>query len=111
MDATEAGPRAVDAGTCARCEVRPRLLPTCGPTSWTALCRDGAATVGTHAWCDGHREDAEELLAWAATLPPWWADAVVLWWVGTGEVAWDGRTPDTVPAPVRATLPVAGGRH
>ena len=101
----EAGPRAVDAGQCDRCDVRPRLLPTCGPVAWRALCRDCGLEVGLDGWCDGHAEDARALLAWAADLPAWWGDAGVLWWVSTGEV---GAPPDglhpALPPPVRAVL-------
>ena len=104
---TEAGPRAVDAGQCDRCGDQPRLLPTCGPVGWRALCRDCALAVDVDGWCEGHLDDAERLLAWAEQLPAWWGDAVVLAWVASGEVAWDatlGVRPD-VPAPVRAALP------
>lgn len=97
----------MDAGTCRRCDERPRLLPTCGPVAWPALCADCAAYVGPEAWCDGHRDEARRLLRWAAALPPWWGDAVVLWWVATGEVAWDGRRPAGLPARVAAALPAA----
>lgn len=106
VDRVDAGPRAVDAGQCDRCDERPRLLPTCGPVAWRALCRECALDVGADGWCDGHADDAEELLAWAADLPPWWGDVVVLWWVSTGEV---GGVPahldPALPAPIRAALP------
>lgn len=99
------GPRAVDAGTCQRCDLRPRVLPTCGPVAWAALCRDCGLEVGLEAWCDGHEDEARRLLAWADDLPAWWADAVVLWWVATGEVAWDRSSTPDVPAAVLAALP------
>lgn len=99
----------MDAGQCDRCGQRPRVLATCGPVAWTALCRDCALEVGPHGWCDGHADDAADLLAWAAALPPWWGDAVVLWWVATGEVT---ATPATLrtdlPRPLRTALPRAG---
>lgn len=98
VERADAGPRAVDAGQCGRCDERPRLLPTCGPVAWRALCRQCALDVGLDGWCDGHAEDARDLLAWAEDLPPWWGDAVVLWWVATGEV-------DGVPVSLHAELP------
>ena len=92
LDATDVGPRAVDAGTCDRCGERPRLLPTCGPGAPEALCRDCAAALGDDAWCDGHRNDGMAARRWADALPDRWEDAVVLWWVATGELRWDART-------------------
>lgn len=101
----DAGPRAVDAGQCDRCGLRPRLVATCGPSRWRALCRDCVVEVGRDAWCTGHAAEGSELLAWAADLPDWWGDAVVLWWVATGEVAAPPRevAPD-LPPQVRAAL-------
>jgi hypothetical protein len=104
------GPRSVDAGACDRCRELPRLLPTCGPSGWEALCRPCALAVGLDAWCDGHRDDGREALRWAVALPEHWDVAVVLWWVATGEL----RTAElrtlhgtqALPAPVRALLPV-----
>lgn len=102
----DAGPRAVDAGQCDRCGLRPRLLPTCGPVAWRALCRDCALEVGLDAWCDGHADDGRDLLAWATRLPGWWGDVTVLWWVSTGEVEGVPAPLDAaLPAPVRAALP------
>lgn len=100
----EAGPTTVDAGDCDRCGLAPRLLPTCGPSAWTALCRDCGLEVGTDGWCDGHRDAAAALLAWAGDLPGWWGDACVLWWVATGEVGLDPSWSPDVPAPVVAAL-------
>lgn len=80
------GPSVVDAGTCERCGDAPRLLPTCGPSGAQALCRDCAVTLGDQAWCDGHRDEGRAARRWAGQLPPRWADAVVLWWVATGEL-------------------------
>ncbi len=106
LDRPDVGPRAVDAGQCDRCGQRPRLLPTCGPARWRTLCRECGLEVGRDGWCDGHAADAATWLAWARDLPPWWGDAVVLWWVGTGEVTTppDGVHPD-LPMAIRAALP------
>jgi hypothetical protein len=109
---TDRGPRAVDAGSCDRCRERPRLLPTCGPDGWPGLCRPCAADVGVDAWCDGHHDEAETSLRWAAALPGHWDLAVTLWWVATGEVQLDRlvrpRDLDPFPAAVRAALPDPG---
>lgn len=86
LAATDRGPRAVDAGPCARCRTLPALLPTCGPVPWPALCRPCARAVGLDAWCDGHREEGREALRWAMALPDHWDVAVTLWWVATGEL-------------------------
>ena len=108
LAATDHGPRAVDAGTCGRCGERPRLLPTCGPDAPEALCRDCAFELGDDAWCDGHRDDGAAARAWADALPDRWADAVMLWWVATGEVRWDpatlAATAEPWPPPVRAAI-------
>ncbi len=103
LDATEFGPRSVTAGTCDRCEAAPRLLPTCGPTTFEALCRDCAEDEGDDAWCDGHLDDGRSAREWAATLPERWADAVVLWWVATGEIRAEGSLIDG-PAPLGEDL-------
>jgi hypothetical protein len=87
LAATDVGPQAVDAGMCDRCGQLPRLLPTCGPTPWPALCRDCAEQVGLEAWCDGHGDEGRAALAWAGALPPHWDVAVTVWWVSTGELA------------------------
>lgn len=94
LDATEVGPRAVDAGPCDRCGNAPRLLPTCGPSVAGAVCRDCAEVLGEAGWCDGHIEDGREARAWARHLPDRWADAVTLWWVATGEVRLDPTMVD-----------------
>lgn len=86
LGAADVGPRAVDAGPCDRCGELPRLLPTCGPTAWTALCRGCAEVVGLDAWCDGHLDEGQAALDWAAGLPTHWDLAVTLWWIATGEV-------------------------
>lgn len=96
LDEPDVGPRAVAAGPCDACGAAPRLLPTCGPTAFEALCRGCAAAEGDDAWCDGHREEGREARAWASALPDDWGDAVVLWWVATGEVqsdAWAAAPP------------------
>lgn len=81
------GPQTVDAGMCDRCDDAPRLLPTCGPGSPGAVCRDCADIMGVAAWCEGHRGDAESALAWARDLPDDWVTTVITWWIATGEVA------------------------
>jgi hypothetical protein len=101
----EAGPTTVDAGPCDRCHDAPRLVPTCGPVPWRALCRTCTTELGIDAWCDGHAEDGDAVLRWLADLPEWWADAVMLWWVATGELAWDGSRPSTMPTVVQHALP------
>jgi hypothetical protein len=111
LEATEVGPRSVTAGPCDRCRAAPRLLPTCGPTGFEALCRGCADEEGDEAWCDGHLDDGRSARAWATMLPEHWGDAVVLWWIATGEIRGDasmtGGTPplgeDLGPA-VRAAL-------
>ena len=102
----DVGPQSVDAGPCDRCDDRPRLVATCGPAAWRALCRTCVLDVGLDAWCDGHAEDGREHLAWAADLPPWWADATVLWWVATGEVqGLPAHLDPALPGPIRTALP------
>lgn len=102
------GPRTVDAGECDRCRRQPRLVPTCGPTAWTALCRGCALHVGEEAWCAGHAEEGRAVLDGLGSLPDEWDTVVLLWWVATGEVRLDqlvdART-ERVPAAVRAALP------
>lgn len=108
LGSDELGPRAVDAGSCDACDDLPRLLPTCGPAGHAALCAGCADTIGLDAWCDGHRDEGETALAWAARLPDRWPELVVLWWVATGEVR-PGATsvPDLagLPEPISAALP------
>lgn len=89
LDEIDRGPRAVTAGECDRCGGSPRLLPTCGPVAWQALCRDCAVDLGADAWCDGHRDEGRAALAWASGLPDDWEDVARLWWVATGEVRLD----------------------
>jgi len=89
LAATDVGPRAVSAGLCDRCDDGPRLLPTCGPAAFQALCRRCAEEVGDEGWCEGHRAQGRAARQWAARLPDRWADAVVLWWVATGELRVD----------------------
>lgn len=84
------GPSSVAAGECGRCDRRPRLVTTCGPGAPEAeLCGPCAVEVGVDAWCDGHVDDAEALLAWIATLPDDWPALARLWWVATGEIGLD----------------------
>lgn len=106
LGATDVGPQAVGAGTCARCQLWPVLLPTCGAVAWEALCRDCARQVGTDAWCHGHQDEAHAALAWAAALPDEWADVVLVWWLATGEVRGD---PPPSAARLLASLPPGRG--
>lgn len=102
----------MDAGSCDRCGQLPRLLPTCGPDGLAGVCRPCAQELGTDAWCDGHLDDAEAALRWAAALPPHWDVAVTLWWVATGEVRLETlvglRADGRLAPPVRAALAPAG---
>lgn len=102
LDATDHGPRAVDAGTCGRCDRAPRLLPTCGPSAHAALCRACALELGDEAWCAGHRDEGRRARAWARALPERWEDLVVLWWVSTGEVDPGGSAVPPVPREIAA---------
>lgn len=105
----EVGPSSVQAGECDRCERAPRVVPTCGPVAWTALCATCAVEVGEDAWCDGHRDDGARSRAWATTLPPSWPTITRLWWVATGEVrpdeAWLRAARAEVADPVATLLP------
>lgn len=102
LGADDLGPRAVDAGPCDACGDAPRVLPTCGPAGFDALCPTCALARGTDAWCDGHRDAGRTALGWAAALPDRWRDLVVLWWLATGEVR-----PGTTSVPDPAGLPPA----
>lgn len=86
MTDDDRGPSSVAAGDCDRCGVRPRVLGTCGPVAWEALCRDCVLDVGLDAWCGGHADEGRSRLAWVEGLPPEWAKVCTLWWVATGEV-------------------------
>ena len=86
LDDPDRGPRAVDAGSCDRCGVAPRLLPTCAVAGVVAVCRDCADQLGDDGWCEGHQEQGRQDRAWAEQLPDRWADAVLLWWLSTGEL-------------------------
>lgn len=103
LDATEHGPRAVDAGECDRCGAEARLVPTCGPVAWAALGRRCATALGDEAWCDGHAAQAAVTLAWLAALPGEADDVARLWWVATGEVRLD---PGLLAAGRRLGLPL-----
>jgi hypothetical protein len=111
LHANDRGPRSVDAGACDRCGDHPRLLPTCGPAGDLGLCRRCALEVGTEAWCDGHQDEARDLLGWAAALPDHVDLVVTLWWVSTGEVKLgtlvdlaDTAVLRELPDPVREAL-------
>lgn len=88
----------MEAGECDRCGDEPRLLPTCGPVAWTALCRSCARKVGADAWCDGHADDAADLLDWAEALPDEWPTVCRVWWIATGEVRIDEGDLDRASA-------------
>lgn len=90
----------MEAGSCDRCGQQPRLLATCGPDAPGAVCRDCALNIGEHGWCDGHHAEGALDRRWAAALPERWGDAVVLWWIATGEVR-------EVPASARALTETA----
>lgn len=108
LGAEDVGPRAVDAGLCETCGRHPRLLPTCGPSGATALCRDCALAAGDEAWCSGHREEGHAARRWATALPDRWAELVVLWWVATGEIGFDAAeavSRDDLSAELLALLP------
>jgi hypothetical protein len=107
IDDVEVGPRAVEAGECDRCGAEARLVTTCGPVRWAELGRRCAAEVGTDAWCDGHADEAAELLRRLRDLPDE-ADMVArLWWVATGEVRLDAAA---VTPMLAAALPSRPGR-
>ncbi len=110
LSRTDAGPQAVEAGECDRCGEEPRLVQPCGPPpgdlprpagpDW-ALGRRCALAAGVDGWCDGHVEEAEEVLGWLGGLPATTDDVARLWWVATGEVRpWPGWQ-----AAARAALP------
>lgn len=80
------GPRAVEAGECDRCGRHPRFVPTCGPVSAEAVCRDCALEVGLELWCEGHAGSGEAALSSLRTLPGEWDVVTRLWWIATGEV-------------------------
>lgn len=97
---TDVGPRSVEAGECDRCGRQPRLVPTCGPVAWTALCGSCAVDVGEDSWCDGHRDDGATHRAWARTLPDEWPTVTRLWWVATGEIVPDAAWLEAARADV-----------
>jgi hypothetical protein len=113
LAATEVGPQAVDAGMCDRCDLLPRLVPTCGPGPWPALCLACVEEVGLDAWCDGHEAEGRETLDWVGALPPHWDVAVTAWWVATGELALDSLAwprLDQLDPRVRGLLPAGHGQ-
>jgi hypothetical protein len=89
LDRADVGPRAVEAGECDRCGHEARLAETCGPSPHRYIGRLCAARLGHEAWCEGHRERAEEHLRWLAELPPEADDVARLWWIATGEIRLD----------------------
>ncbi|MBW3661647.1 MAG: hypothetical protein KY469_00985 [Actinobacteria bacterium] len=102
LDATEVGPRSVEAGECDRCGDEARLVATCGPVPWRALGRDCATEIGLSAWCDGHHADGEAALEWLARLPEEADDVARLWWVATGEARLDPALLSRLELPLRA---------
>lgn len=101
------GPAAVDAGPCDRCGRDPRLVPPCGPVPWRGLCRDCVLEVGTAAFCAGHADEADDLLARARALPATWATLVRLAWVARGEVRADRDFLAAAAATLRTSPAVA----
>ena len=85
-DATDHGPRSVEAGECDRCGAEARLVLTCGPGAVPSLGRRCATDAGTAAWCAGHVADAEAALSWLHDLPDEADDVARLWWVACGEI-------------------------
>lgn len=108
LDATDYGPRGVEAGECDRCHAEARMILTCGPSTAPALGRACAAATGEEAWCAGHQQDAEAALSWLAALPPEADDVARLWWVATGEVDVDSALLDGAR---RLQLPLGGETH
>lgn len=98
IDRDDAGPRAVSAGECDRCGHEARLVETCGPGPHDFLGRRCAAQLGPDAWCEGHRDEAEELIIWLGSLPEEADDVARLWWVATGEVQLDTSLVARSPA-------------
>ena len=102
LTATEFGPAAVEAGDCDRCGTAPRLLPLCGPVVWQAVCRDCGLDLGEDGWCAGHEVDGTDARTWATALPDDWSEAVLLWWLATGEL----RAVELLPRQRAALHPV-----
>ncbi|CAN5843894.1 hypothetical protein BH24ACT15_BH24ACT15_28370 [soil metagenome] len=101
------GPQAVTAGECDVCGQEARMVQPCGPPpsslgsaagpDW-ALGRRCAEQAGVEGWCDGHRDQAVQALAWLRQLSPN-ADVVArLWWLATGEVRPDPQLLVTAQA-------------
>lgn len=101
LEADDVGPRSVDAGVCDRCASAPRLIETCGPSAFTAVCRPCLVELGDEAWCDGHRAHGAAVREWESRLPRWWGEVTVLWWVATGELTLDPRFAAHVDAVLR----------
>lgn len=97
------GPTAVDAGPCDRCGDAPRLVSPCGPVPWRGLCPDCLVAVGREAFCVGHADEADDLVARARALPATWATLVRLAWVARGEVRADGAFLAEAAATLRST--------
>lgn len=110
---TELGPRSVEAGECDRCGRQPRVVATCGPVAWSALCAGCVETVGAAAFCEGHAAEAGAAAAWVRRLPDEWAQVARLWWVATGEVRLDRLVldhPERLAPAVQAALRRPTGR-
>lgn len=91
------GPTTVDAGVCGNCGVLPGIIPVCGPVSFQAVC--ASCVTDSALFCDGHADVARYAATFSAALPANWAEIVVLWWVATGELKYDGPLDvDAIPA-------------
>lgn len=95
VDALDRGPRSVTAGECDVCRGEARLVAPCGPPP-AGVCVPGWAVgrrcvvrLGDGLWCDGHTDEAEDLVGWVAGLPPEADDVARLWWLACGEVRLD----------------------
>lgn len=85
------GPTTVDAGACGACGVAPALVPVCGPVTFQAVCADCVTGDVPHLFCDGHQAEAAYARDYCAGLPDNWSVCVLLWWIATGELSYDGQ--------------------
>lgn len=82
------GPATVDAGACGNCGVLPGIIGVCGPVAFQTVC--ASCVTQSDLFCDGHADVARYAETFCSALPPNWAEIVVLWWVATGELKYDG---------------------